>query len=105
MAQGLLKVHKTHLENAPLLWGPQGGWVQSRTHTACEQVFACTRVRTHTSSLSQTEGSRWTSLEHGALPALSRVPGVAPRPAPPRPALLALMWLPHVLTSEGCRGR
>ena len=45
LAQGLLKGHKTHLENPPLLWGPQGGWAhqapapsvraQSCTHTTC----------------------------------------------------------------------
>ena len=93
MAQGLLKAHKTHLENAPLLWGPQGGWAsapsaraQSCTHTAREQVYACTRVRTRTTGPSQPEGSHWTSLGHGALPALSRGPGVAPRSTPPHTA-------------------
>ena len=48
LAQGLLKGHKTHLENPPLLWGLQGGWAhqasapsvraQSCTHTTCAHV-------------------------------------------------------------------
>ena len=99
LAQGLLKGHKTHLENPPLLWGLQGGWAhrasaaymraQSCTHTTRAQVYACTRVHTRTSGPAQLEGSSWTlCLAPGALPALSRAP--VPRPAP------------HCWCSRGC---